>query len=81
MIYAVKTYNVKRKNCSNRGKNVNHVTKNYRCFKDFNIDEFVKDLSNVDWNVHDLFPINHWSVINMHQSNPLELNKNLVLHG
>ena len=33
--------------------NTNHVTKQFRSFKDFNVDNFVKDLNNVDWDIHD----------------------------
>ena len=34
-------------------KNVNHVTKTFRSFKNFNVHNFVKDLNNIDWDIHD----------------------------
>ena len=37
----------------NESKNDNHVTKKFRSFKDFNVDNFVRDLDNVDWCIHD----------------------------
>ena len=63
MIYAIKNNYDNKKNCNTRYKNGSHMTKTFRSFKDFNVDMFVHDLKNVNWNIDDTMSVNiAWNI-------------------
>ena len=56
LVQTVILSNLKKKN--GNVNHSNHVTKTFRSFKNFNVDCFVNDLNGVEWNIHDLMPVN-----------------------
>ena len=54
LVYTTIESKIKVKKC----KNNNHVTKKFRCFKNFSVNDFVCDLNEVNWFVDDTLSVN-----------------------